>query len=608
MNINSFITNNKFGNKITDFTKIEEIGKGNFGTVLKMKSNIDGQIYAIKQINKKISKADLIHLYREIKIQNMLKHPNIIHLFGYFEDNHSIYLVFEFFEGINLKVFFQQKNYYLCENLIINIFEKILEGLVYLHGNNIIHRDITPDNILIDYNNNIIKIIDFGLSVIEGGNLILRFNCSKVGRKDFCCPEIINNQKYDFKCDIFSLGYTIYYLMNGQLPSKTIFNNDNDVMRKPLKPVNNNNYNKDLNKLVDQMYSYNPNDRPSAAQALKKLREIKNSLQYGSNFRISNISINDNSLISSFKCILQCIYGLDNLNEIKNIINNNINNNNNFLTSFVNMMDIVDKESKNQINITYYEYSIKLFLNEIINNKTIQSINRPIFLYYNIVSLFTKRFGNLIKWSNIISSELLSSLNDLPSNQFPDVYTNINNFKKQFRSPFVDIFYFLILIYIKCPKCDSTYYATSKCTSFLELINKEEDNLNNLIRNFLYSKTLNNNNINCKSCGYSGEGLEEKNFLSTPKYLVIDFYEDGKQINYEQKINLSCFMKKRKGLQEFEIYAVINKEIINNQTQYIASVKGKNGQWMFYSGDTKGICGTESLNVGTPSLAIYKRI
>jgi len=270
-------------------------------------------------------------------------------------------------------------------------------------------------------------------------------------------------------------------------------------------------------------------------------------------------------------------------------------------------MDIVDKESKNQIKKTDYEYHIKLFLNEIINNQITQSINKPILLYNNIISIFTKKFGDLISWSNTISFELLSSINDLPYNQFPDIYTNIDNFKKQYRSPFVDTFYFLLLIYIKCPKCGFINYASSKIKSFLEIINKEVDNINNLILNYLYSKTL-NNNINCKNCGYSGKGFEERKFLNTPKYLVIEFYENGKHINYEQNINLSRFMKKNKGPQEFEIYAVINKEIINNQIEYIAFIKEKNGQWMFYSEDSKGICGIESLNVGTPSLAIYKRI
>ena len=604
MNFNLSAQNN-FGNQINDFRLLEVLGSGRFGTVFKMISNINGKIYAVKRLEKTNNISQSKNLLREQLIQSNVDHPNIVHLYGDFEDNNYYYLVLEFFKSISLTKFIEKNNNF-NENLIIYIFKKILEGLVYLHGKNIIHRDITPDNILIDYNNNI-KITDFGLSAILGGHGCLRLNHTRVGRPDYSCPEIINNQKYDFKCDIFSLGYTIYYLMNRQLPFSTDFDEKNQIVkRKKLKRIYNN-YNKNLNQLVDQMYSDNPNDRPSAAQALKRLIEIENSLQYGLNF---NQKINNNVilLISSFKCILQCIYGLDSLNEIKNIINNNINNNNNFLTSFANMMDIVDKESKNQINTTNYEYSIKLFLNEIINNQITQSINKPIFLYYNIVSLFTKEFGNLIKWPNISSSELLSSLNDLPYNQFPDVYTNINNFKNKYRSPFVDIFYFLILTYIKCPKCGSTYYATSINTSFLELINKKEDNINNLILNYLYSKTLNYNNINCKNCGYSGEGLEEKKFLSTPKYLVIDFGEDGKQINYKRNINLSRFMEKSKCPQEFEIYAVINKEIINNQTQYIASVKGKNGQWMFYSGNTKGICGTESLNIGTPSMAIYKGI
>jgi len=221
-----------FRNQISDFILLQEVGSGKFGKVFKMKSKINGQIYAVKSLQKTKNinkyKSQIRDLMREQLIQSNVDHPNIVHLYGDFEDNEFYYLVSEFFDGISLEKFIKKNNNSFNENLIINIFKQILEGLVYLHGKNIIHRDITPDNILIDNNKNI-KITDFGLSAILRGHGILRLKFSRVGRPDYSCPEIINSQKYDFKCDIFSLGYTIYFLMNRQLPSYTSFDNINQI-------------------------------------------------------------------------------------------------------------------------------------------------------------------------------------------------------------------------------------------------------------------------------------------------------------------------------------------------------------------------------------------
>ena len=94
------------------------------------------------------------------------------------------------------------------ENLVIHILTKLLEALKYLHDTcKIINRDIKPDNIMIDRNNNI-KIINFGLSAyLENQNNILVSRKSFKGSVQFVPPEILlfNPRNYDYKIDIFSL-------------------------------------------------------------------------------------------------------------------------------------------------------------------------------------------------------------------------------------------------------------------------------------------------------------------------------------------------------------------------------------------------------------------
>jgi ubiquitin C-terminal hydrolase len=229
----------------------------------------------------------------------------------------------------------------------------------------------------------------------------------------------------------------------------------------------------------------------------------------------------------------------------------------------------------------------------------------PILLYSHILSTFTREFSSLITWTNKIAMINYSNPTDLPGELIPNIYKNINIFKKEYRSPLVDIFYFIIIVYKKCQNCNNIIDAYSQINSFLQLNNKYQNNITNLISNYCLSNTT-NRSINCKKCGHYGLYIEEKSFFNTPDYLVIDFKGEGK-VNFEENIYLDQYIKTNSNPKKYELYAVINKEFINKSIRYICSIK-ENGQWMFYSGDTKEISGTESLEVGIPSCAFYKGI
>ena len=610
--MNNPFQSNQIGNNISDFINLKRLGNGQFGTVYKMRSKKNNQIYAVKVIEKPKNNKEFINIKREEFIMGKISHPNIVHLYGTFEDYNNCYFISEFIEGTNLESFIKEfknnnPNNHINQEILIDILRQILLGLEYLHKNFILHRDIKPDNILIDKNNQI-KITDFGISAIfKEGFGLFSMNCTRVGRPDYVCPEILFNKSYDYKCDIYSLGYTMYYAMNFHLPEeRKVYGNNQDVKRYFSGSINKF-YDMKLIQLVNKMYKEDPNDRPTASEALKELESIKNNNNNNNNnINYFNISL-DNRVISSMKSILYFFYGIDNMKLIKAIVNNKLMNNqlsnDNFILLFFNIYDMIDKKRNNQINNFQFNENIKFFINQLWKKKSSIKGIRPVVLYHSILSIFKEEFGQS-RWDNKIGQNY-GIINGFPQNMFPDIYNSINDYVATYRNPLIDILYFILIICEKCPNCNFIFNAYTRIASFLSLDNNNPNNITTLIkmklgRNFIKQF------VQCNCCGFRGNLIEEKYFFNTPDYLVIDL-DEGAKVNFDYKINLNEYIKTNIGPKKYELYAVINKEFdYNNNLQFIISINEK-GQWIFCSGDNIEKCGIESIGVGNPSCAIYKK-
>ena len=636
--INTNYQYNNIGNKISDFEQIKILGRGQFGVVYLMRSKLNNQLYAVKFVeiprdnDIRIIIMKNINIQKEKIIMENISHPNIVSLYGTFLDNNYFYYISEFVNGTNLEDYVKnyQKNYpnkHIPQDLVISIFKQILLGLKYLHGKYILHRDIKPDNILIDINNKV-KITDFGVSAVFKENLgLLQCHFTRVGRPDYACPEILNNQPYDFKCDIFSLGFTIFFVMNYCLPSKTLFDPQTEICKRiPLNIPKNNYYDINLVLLVERMFREKPNERPDTDQALKELEIIENynnlkyrkdSLSFSENStnysqnsinNSNSIIFNNNIIISSMKSILLCLYNIDNMEIMKKIIiikSGNIMNNFYFPFLFFNITDIIKKKRNNQITNIVYNNNISSFINILNQKESKINGNSPILFYLKIFSLFQKELMPNI-WSSSLKSYIYINPTEFPPNRFPQIYNIIEQFKKDHNNPLVDLFYFIILIYERCPNCGNIFRAEAQIASFLKLDNiKPNNNIMNLITNF-FGKCNKDYLMKC-NCGYYGIRIEEKSFFYSPYYLVLYLEEGGQQVIFNNSIYLGDYIKSSLGPRNYELYAVINKEILNNNFQYIASIK-ENNNWLFHSGDNFQICGNECLNIGTPSIAIYKRV
>ena len=248
-------------------------------SLYKVKYKKDGQIYIIKKINLKyLNKDQRNKLINDIKILSSLKHPNIIEIKNIFLDNNKncINIVKEYANNGTLsnKINYAIKNgMYLEENIIWTILAHVSLGLNYLHKKGIIHKHLKSDKILIT-RSRLIK-ININESVI--------FNNKQLDNLMYTAPEILNNQKYNFKQDIWSLGVIIYELTSLSLPFKenNIKSLYNSIINRKIKPIPNF-YSEHLKLLINKMLSIEPDKRPSTDELLHFpfIKEIINKLIY----------------------------------------------------------------------------------------------------------------------------------------------------------------------------------------------------------------------------------------------------------------------------------------------------------------------------------------
>ena len=201
-----------------EYEPISLIGKGNFGSISKIRRKRDGKILVWKELNYGSMKEKYKrHISSEINILKELHHPNIVKYYDRLIDkeNTKIYIIMEYCPGGDLSQLikkYRQSKQYISEDNIWKIFSQVVSALYACHTNKngkILHRDIKPSNVFLDNDNNV-KLGDFGLSLML--NKEMNFAYSNVGTPYYMSPEQVDENKYNEKSDIWSLGCFLYEL------------------------------------------------------------------------------------------------------------------------------------------------------------------------------------------------------------------------------------------------------------------------------------------------------------------------------------------------------------------------------------------------------------
>lgn len=203
---------------------LEKIGEGGMGVVYKARCHMLNRIVAIKVLKPEMSK-DKIYIERfkrEATSTAVLSHPNIINIHDVGTENNINFIVMEYVNGKTLKQIIKEESR-LRLSQMLDISIQTAKALCAAHKNNIIHRDIKSDNILIAEDGNV-KVADFGIAKMADAVTICNSN-KVIGSAYYFSPEQAKGRVVDNRTDIYSLGVVMYEMITGQVP----YNAENSI-------------------------------------------------------------------------------------------------------------------------------------------------------------------------------------------------------------------------------------------------------------------------------------------------------------------------------------------------------------------------------------------
>jgi len=265
---------------IKRYAKKKFLGKGGFAKCYEVRDIDTGRAYAAKIIDKStLSRCKAKQkLASEVAIHRSMNHQRIVHFENFFEDNQRAYILLELCSNLTLKEMLKKRKK-LHELEVQHYILQIVEGIKYIHGKNVIHRDLKLGNLFIGSKLEL-KIGDFGLAA----KLTSKAECRRTicGTPNYIAPEVLNSKLcgHSFEADIWSIGIIMYTMIIGKPPfeSTNVKTTYRRIRANDYMIPEDNNVSLEARSLISDILKLNPSHRPSLDSILKHYFMTKNTI------------------------------------------------------------------------------------------------------------------------------------------------------------------------------------------------------------------------------------------------------------------------------------------------------------------------------------------
>ena len=255
---------------ITDFDILKELGSGSFGNVYLVRHKVTKAEYAIKAIDKrnKTNQEEKPYFRREVEVMYKIHHPNVVKLFGHFEDNYYCYFIMEYISKGNVyNLLPTDKKKRLSTKVCSFIIRDVISAVYFLHNMKpkIIHRDIKPENVLLG-DGLVAKLTDFGWSNYMQEDEKRTTVC---GTPIYLAPEIMEEKPHDEAVDLWCIGVLLFELVTANPP---FAGNDLDTLKENVLKLKINwpkDINVDAKNLIMKILKLDPKQRLPLEEMMK---------------------------------------------------------------------------------------------------------------------------------------------------------------------------------------------------------------------------------------------------------------------------------------------------------------------------------------------------
>ena len=597
------------GSKLDDFNIEKQLGSGNFGSVSLVTSKLTKKLYALKEIKgDDYDNNQRAEVQREIKLLENLNHPHVIKYFTSFQENGNFYIVTEYINGSSLESLadsVHKENKLLTEKIVWDFLIQTLSGLVYLHENkNIIHRDIKPDNLLLDKEKNL-KISDFGISAMakKDADEAIKCHMTHIGPVQFMAAEMAFGINYDFKSDIYMLGLSFYYVLTGKLPEKKVQgeNGNYKIMRSNsyLEQIPDY-YGDSLKNFIKKLISIKKEDRPSAKRAFGE------AVSY---YTVKYLRIT--SILASLECFLALptIGPYFSSEKIKERIKNDETERKYFVTKII--KDAFEYGDPNNFN--YEKVKIECLKLRTVFYTRDDGIKKSLEVdHFSIIQDICNKLHRELNKAKLSNSQVAGK-NTINEDYLDDkgkkideadeqtvISCAVQKFRNNFLSKISEQIYFLVKTIYQCPECENNikYLTSFHCAYCLRpdrcalWLGKKNINIIDLYKHSTKTRLFTDVKLNCKFCKKLQKDINiTKKFYTSPLNLILGFsYDDEDKFNFkiEEFINLSEFVERtdicKTNLSLVGAIFLEKSDEDKDNYKYVSYSKDINGLWKYCNG------------------------